>query len=181
MTETNKLLLYNVLVAVFYWGISHLNWMVFSSVGVLPMPIWPAAAVALVAALYWGWGVAPGIAIGAFLANYYSLGASFLFAACISVMNTVGPVVGASLIRMRITDKLKVRSIRDIGYVLMVGVCFVPLLTALGGIGSKFILGMLPADKIAISVARWSMAHALGTLLFALPYLAWVGGRKKDG
>lgn len=142
------------------------------------MPVWPAAAIALIAALNWGWAIAPGIALGAFLANYFSLGASVSFAACISIMNTVGPVVGASLIRSRITDKFKFRSLGDIGYVLAIGVCLVPLMTAIGGIGSKFFLGLLPPDKIAVSVTRWALAHALGTLLFAVPYLVWAGGKK---
>lgn len=178
MTDINKFLSYNVIVALLYWGISYLNWLVFSSVGGLPMPVWPAAALAFVAAFYWGWGIAPGLAAGTVLANYLCLGAPLLFAFCISIMNTLGPILGAALIRKRITTQLRINSLGDIGYILIIAVCFVPLLTALGGIGSKFMLGMVPAHKIPILLIRWIVAHALGTLLFALPYLVWVGARK---
>lgn len=43
--KTNLLVL-NLIVLATYWGVSHVNWLVFKNVGVLPMPIWPAAGMA---------------------------------------------------------------------------------------------------------------------------------------
>lgn len=154
-----------------------MNWLVFSSVGVLPMPIWPAAALAILAAMRSGWAVAPGIAAGTILANYFSLNAPLSFAFCISVMNTIGPVLGAAIIKMRITSDLVFKNFTDIIVVLMVGIVLVPMLTALGGIGSKVLLGLLPGDMFWGAYLRWAMAHSLGTLLFALPYIIWTSGR----
>ncbi len=93
----------NILVVLAYWGISHLNYTIFQSVGVLPMPIWPAAALAFVVAFYRGWRVAPGIAFGTIMANYYSLHATWIYACCIAIMNTLGPIIGATLMRNRIS------------------------------------------------------------------------------
>ena len=173
MSDFQRKILENIIVTAVYWMASHLNWLIFSSVGVLPMPIWPAAAVAIVAALYRGWTIAPGIAVGSILANHFSLGAPWLFSFCIAVMNTLGPIGGALLIRWKNGGDTHFRNIGNMGLGLLVAVILVPLISALGGIGSKYMLGMLPEGKFVISIVRWSMAHGLGTLFFAVPYFAW--------
>jgi hypothetical protein len=38
-----RLVAANLVIAAVYWGVSWLNWFLFRSGGVLPMPIWPAA------------------------------------------------------------------------------------------------------------------------------------------
>lgn len=93
----------NLLIAALYWGISHINRVFFSSYGVLPMPIWPAASLAVAVGLVLGWRGAPGIALGTILANAISLGSSVWVAAGISVMNTAGPIFGTWLIRKSAT------------------------------------------------------------------------------
>jgi len=79
------LIIENLIVAGLYWGVSHINWMLFKTGGVIPMPIWPAAAVAFVFALIRGWRVAPGIAAGTILANTVSLGGPVDLASGIAV------------------------------------------------------------------------------------------------
>ncbi|WP_027720282.1 MASE1 domain-containing protein [Maridesulfovibrio zosterae] len=167
----------NALVAFLYWGISYLNWLIFREVGVLPMPIWPAAGVAFVAAFYWKAEIGPGIALGTFFANHFILDASMLFALCISVMNSLAPVLGAYLIRKRVSVRLCIRNISDVAYVFWVGVCIVSFLSACGGIGSKYILGLLPEGVFVISLVRWAMSYAVGTMLLGLPFLVWIRDR----
>lgn len=174
MSEVQRKVLENIIVATVYWIVSHLNWLLFSSVGVLPMPVWPAAAVAIVAALYRGWAIAPGIAVGTILANHFSLGAPWALSFCIAVLNTLGPIGGALLIKWKNGGDNHFRTIGNMGFGLLVAVMLVPLITAFGGIGSKYMLGMLPEGKFAVSIVRWAMAHGLGTLFFAVPYFAWV-------
>ncbi len=94
-------------------------------------------------------------------------------------MNTIGPIVGAVLIKKRISNDLVVKNMNDFIIALLIGIGLVPLATALGGIGSKHLLGMLPPGAFPVALARWAMAHSLGTLLFALPYLIWADGRKR--
>ena len=166
--------LQNTIVCIAYWGVSHLNWMVFSSVGVLPMPIWPAAAVALVAAILLGWRIAAGTALGAILANHYSLGASWMYACCIAVMNTLGPVLAAVIVRRTTLGKSwSDWNWSDVTVLFLAGVVLAPLLTATGGVGSKWLLGLIPASAVPTAFARWGLAHALGALLFAPPLLVW--------
>lgn len=164
-----RMIIENIVVLLLYWAISHLNFIVFKSLGVLPMPIWPAAAVAIVAAFYRGWKVAPGIAIGSVLANHISLGGSLQFALLIAILNTVGPILGAYIARKKVGEELQFSSFSD-SLIFMVAIIIItPALTATGGIGSKWLLGLLPIEKVPVSWLRWAFAHALGTFVFALP------------
>lgn len=178
MINYSKIICHNVVVCALYWGVSHLNWMIFSSVGVLPMPVWPAAGVAILYSLYIGWAVAPGIAVGVIFATHFSLGASWAFAVGISVMNTLGPELGAELIRRKVGRKLRFKSFGELVFVMSVGIGLVPLLAGLGGITSKYILGLLPDGEFAVSVARWSLAHSFGNIILAMPVLVWIESRK---
>ncbi len=170
-----RLVLENVVVLGAYWGVSHLNWMVFKSVGVLPMPIWPAAAVALVAAVHLGWRIAPGIALGTILANHISLPAPLNHACYIAMMNTLGPVLAAAIIRRSTSGKSWLTWNRtDVTVLFLAGVVLAPVLTAAGGIGSAWLLGLMSSSDVPRNFMRWGLAHALGALLFAPPLLAWL-------
>ncbi len=161
---TQRIVVENLIIALAYWGLSKANFMIFSHVGVLPMPIWPAAALAFVVAFYRGWRVAPGIAVGTVLANHFSLGAPWVFACCIAVMNTLGPVLAAVMIRRRISGKSwPTWSRRDVTVLFLASV-----------IGSKWLLGLIPFSAVPQAFLRWDLAHALGTLLFAPPLLIWL-------
>jgi integral membrane sensor domain MASE1 len=93
-----QIILINGLVALVYWAASYVNWLFFHLVGILPMPVWPSAAVALIAGLYWGWPIAPALAVGTILSNHYLLGATWTYAACVAVMNTLGPLFAVLLV-----------------------------------------------------------------------------------
>ncbi|OEU69225.1 MAG: hypothetical protein BA863_17735 [Desulfovibrio sp. S3730MH75] len=168
----------NGAVALGYWFITYLNWLLFRNVGIMPMPIWPAAAFALILALSRGWSVAVGIAVGVILADSVTLGVPFKLAASISITNTLGPILGAVLIKKRISSELKIKSFRDFIAVFAIGLIFVPFITSLGGVGSMLLFGEVSANMALSSMVRWAMAHSLGTLLFALPYLIWAESRR---
>ncbi len=169
----------NILIALTYWGVSHVNFMIFKAAGVLPMPIWPAAALALVTAFYRNWAAAPGIAAGTILANHFSLSAPLQLAVCIAVMNTLGPLAGASLMRRRVTRDLSIRSFTDVLFCFLAGIIAVPVLTASGGIGSRWMLDLIPDHEVMTAWLKWFLAHSLGTLIFAVPVFAWIKGEPK--
>jgi integral membrane sensor domain MASE1 len=178
---TKNILLVNIGVALLYWLLSHINFLIFKQVGLLPMPIWPAAALAIIVAFYSGWKIAPGLAIGTILANSISLGGSFVFACCIAIMNTLGPIIGASIARKRVSIKINISNIMDVVIFLLATVILVPMLTAFGGIGFKWFLGLLPTEMLFISWLKWSLAHSLATFFFAIPVFAWIRiSRKND-
>lgn len=170
-----QLLALNVFVFILYWGVSHVNWLIFKSVGVLPMPIWPGAAVALVAATLYGWPLAPAIALGTIMSNHYSLSAPWVYAICISVMNTLAPLLCAFIIRRCIAGKSWLTLSRwDVTVLFLSGVVLLPLLSACGGIGSKWLLGLLPLAEVPQAFMRWTLSHGLGALIFAPPFLIWL-------
>jgi integral membrane sensor domain MASE1 len=166
-----------VVLALAYWGLSHLAWMAFHALGVLPLPIWPAAGLAFAVAIHGGWRVAPGLALGAFLANLVSLGAPWAAAAGICVMNSVGPVLGAALLRRQVTRQLHIRSVADLLICLGIAIVLVPMLTAVGGVGTTWLFGLTTTAEAPIRLAKWIMAHATGTVLVGVPLLIWLKGR----
>ena len=174
----NRLLLENAVTALAYWGVSHINYLLFKHVGVLPMPIWPAAALAFVVAFYRGWSIAPGIALGTVLANHFSLHSSWSYACLIAVMNTLGPLAGAAIMRKRVAREILIRTLADVLVCCFAALILAPALTALGGIGFKWLLGLIQSGEVATAYIKWALAHSLGTLLFALPAFAWLKGRK---
>ena len=163
-----RLVLENVAVLLAYWGLSHLDWLVFNRLSILPMPFWPAAGLALVAAVMRAWRIAPGIALGAILANRWSLSASWAYASCIGLTNTLGPLAAAAIIRKRIAGRPWLQwQGKDYTAVFIAGVVLAPVITATGGIGAKWILGIIPFASVARDFARWWLGHAIGTLLCA--------------
>jgi integral membrane sensor domain MASE1 len=175
-----RILTENLLVAVGYLGISHLNFIFFKNVGVLPMPIWPAASLAIIAAFYRGWKVAPGIAIGTILANHLSLGAPLIYACCISVMNTIGPIIGSAIMRNRLSEKLQVKSISDAIISILAIALLTPILSACGGIGFKWLLGLIKSQVVFIAWCKWLISHSSGTIFFAIPIFVWLGTKIEE-
>lgn len=173
---TLRLVVENILAALGYWGVSHVNFIIFKKVGVLPMPIWPAAALALVFAFYRGWMSMPGIAAGTILANHYSISAPWNYAVLIAVMNTLGPIAGAWLVRSRVSPGLYIRSLGDVLICFFAGMVLMPVLTATGGIGFKYVLGLIAKEAVFAAWLKWYLAHSLGALIFGVPVFAWLKG-----
>jgi PAS domain S-box-containing protein len=168
----------NIIVAMAYWGLSHINVILFSHLGLFPMPIWPAAALALVVAFFRGLTIAPGIALGVVLADHFSLGIGWSYSLSIAIMNTLGPIAGAALMRNRISLQLKISDAQDLWFCFFSALILVPVLAASGGIGFKWLLGMIPAEAVPVALLKWALAHALATLFFALPAFAWIKGKQ---
>ena len=169
----NRLILENAFIALGYWLISYINFLLFKNAGILPMPIWPAAAIALVASFYRGMPVAPGILIGALLSNYISLGASLPHALCISVTNTIGPEFVAYLMRKRVGLKFSFKSFGDVFICFTLALIIAPLITAIGGVYSTYLFGFNNTEQITYALLKWTLAHGLGTFFFALPFFIY--------
>ena len=178
--DWNRLALENAAIALGYALLASLTFMLFRRLGVLPMPIWPSAALAIVVAVYRGGLAAPGLALGTVLANFCILGSSFAFALGIAVMNTLGPLVGGWVVRRLATTRLIIRGPAELLYCFVAIVLLPPILTATGGIGCKWLLGTIAADELVIGWMKWAVAHSLGSLLFAVPVFAWLSFKEED-
>lgn len=166
-------LLLNSWVALAYWGISHVIWAFFQEFGMLPAPIWPAAALALSAAFVLGSRVAPGIYLGALFANWLSLQAPLPVALGIAMMNTLAPVIMAHFIHQytRLTPPFK--SVPDIFIFVLFGVVLHAALTATGGVVSLWLGGRIELETLPFVWLRWWLAHASGAVLLAPTLILW--------
>lgn len=169
-----RLCLENILLVAGYWGLAHLTFVLFRSLGILPMPIWPPAALAIVAAFYRGWKIAPGIAIGTIFANTFALGSPFDYACSIALMNTLGPLFGAWLMRQQVTTQFHIGNLGDLLVCFFAIYLLPPMMAASGGVGFKYLLGMIPSSELMIAWLKWTTAHSMGSLLFATPIFAWM-------
>jgi integral membrane sensor domain MASE1 len=169
-----RLCLENVLTLLVYWALAHLTFLVFRDLGVLPMPVWPPAAVAIVMAFYRGWKIAPSLAVGTILANHVSLSSPLGYAFSLALMNTAGPILGASIIRRQVSPRLAIGNLVDLLICFCAIMIVPPVLIATGGIGFKFFFGLIPASGIVVGWLKWTIAHSLGALLFATPVFAWM-------
>ncbi len=169
-----RLLFLNLSITLLYWGMSHFVWVFFNKFGMLPAPIWPAAALALSAAFIFGRQVTVGIYVGAVLANWLSLQTLLPVALGIGVMNTLAPVLTAHLIRSHMHVNPPFRTVHDIFAFIFFGVLLHAALTATGGAGSLLFAGRAAPGMIAEIWLRWWLAHASGVVLLSpLLILIW--------
>ena len=130
-------------------------------------PIWPPAGIALGAILIFGPHVCLGIAVGAFLANFFTpiphLAALFL-----AVGNTLGPAVAASVLRGKLVPPIQ--RLRDVLNLTLFGA----LGTAISGlVGSSTLLlaGVSTSLSLPGTIAVWCFGDLMGIFLVAPLFL----------
>ncbi|MEW5727443.1 MAG: PAS domain S-box protein, partial [Pseudomonadota bacterium] len=160
-------------VAAAYWAASHLIAVFFSAFGFLPAPTWPAASVALSAAVLAGRVAAPGIALGSVLANAVSLGAPIQVAMGVAVMNTAAPLLAAALIREMAGGKAPFSTVRYVLAFMLAGLVLHPALTAIGGVATLLAAGRVDPALADTVWMKWWLAHASGTMLLTPAILCW--------
>jgi PAS domain S-box-containing protein len=124
-------------------------------------PVWPAAGIALGAILILGRHVWPGIAAGAFLVNFFSP-IPHGTALVITVGNTLGPVVSATLLRRNSVNRIcRLSDVLSLTYSAGVGTA----ISALIGPSALFLAGIRVWDGLAAAMAVWWVGDLLGCLL----------------
>ena len=164
----------NLLIACGYWLVSQAVVWFFADFGMLPASLWPAAAVALVAALIKGKKAAPGIYLGSILANAVSLGAPWFSAALIGIMNTIGPLAAAHIIQKRTDRPFLFTTTSGLAVFLLAGVLLHSVLTASGGMAALLLSGELALAGAPFAWLRWLVADIGGVLFFAPAIILWL-------
>lgn len=143
----------------------------------MPMPIWPASGLEFVAGLLFSWKALPGLAIGSFLANYYSLSGDLAHVLIVSLGNSIGPIFAANLLRQQTGSRpLASWSPRDFSLLFVTSVLVAPFLTSLVGIGSKKLLGLVTMADAPSEYLKWWLANGFG-ILFMAPLLLFIVDR----
>jgi len=162
-----------LLVSLSYWVISLGSWMLFGHMGVLPMPVWPAAGLAVALVYRYGIRTVPGLIMGAFLANAFTLGTPWPLATIIAVMNGLGPLVAVNGAKIFSKREQPFREMHDTVVFILWVVLIHAALTATGGASGRVLLGLLPVSEYFVTWMHWWLAHASGTLLVAPLLLSW--------
>ena len=128
--------------------------------------VWPPTGIAVAALLVWGRSVWPGIAIGAFVANF-SNGTSVATAAAITVGNTLAPFVGAWLVRTVASTRDGLESLRDVFSLVVFGGLAAMTISATFGTAALAATHALGGSSVWSVWLVWWIGDAIGVILFA--------------
>jgi integral membrane sensor domain MASE1 len=131
-------------------------------------PLWPPTGIALVALMFWGLRMWPGIALGAFLVNV-SLGPWIGPVLAIAAGNTLAPVCAYLLLR-RAGFRLALDRLQDALALVFLGALGGMLISATVGTGVLMSSGALPTGDFWSTWSVWWTGDAMGVLIIA-PFL----------
>lgn len=126
--------------------------------------IWLPTGIAVAALLRWGWGMWPGVYLGAFFVNL-AIGSPWPLAAAIAVGNTLGPLLTTGWLK-RLDFHPAFDRQRDVGS-FVAATCAGMMLSATGGIASLYLTGLMPASATGSAWLTWWMGDSVGVLLAA--------------
>jgi signal transduction histidine kinase len=134
--------------------------------------VWPPTGIALAALRLFGFPLWPGVFAGALCVNL-AAGAPFPVAVGIASGNTLEAVVGAWLLgRLRFQPRLD--RIHDVLAVILAGAICSTALSAVIGVGSLWLGGIVSADGAGLALRVWWIGDVLGDLVVApLLFVFW--------
>jgi signal transduction histidine kinase len=126
-------------------------------------PVWPPSGLALAAVLLWGYGVWPGIAVGAFLVNFLSP-IPTLAAVGLAIGNTASAIAGAYLLRRLGGWQAPRVTLRD---ALALATCAIasPIIAATVGTTTLFLSQVRPWSHSLTAFRIYWFGDAMGVLV----------------
>ena len=135
-------------------------------------PVWPPTGLAIAALLLLGYRVAPGILLGAFLANLYT-GLSVATAAVIGMGNTGEALCAAFLILRYIRTKVPLYRAQHVVEFAIFAAVFSPIISATVGSTSLCVSGAAPWEHYGALWLTWWLGDGVGALVVTPLLLAW--------
>lgn len=167
-----SLFLYTGIVALAYYAGARLG-LAYAVVGGAISLVWPSSGIALVALLALGFAVAPGIAIGSFLANL-SAGVPAGVAALIGTGSMIGALTAAILLTRAARFQITLDRIHDvlafIGLAAVVGTA----VSALIGMTALLGGGLVPPTEYGTAFLKWWLGDMMGVLVVAPPLFSFL-------
>jgi signal transduction histidine kinase len=139
--------------------------------------VWAPTGISLAALVYYGRGLWPAVAVGAFAVNLWN-GAPPWVAAGIAMGNTLEAFVGALLVERTAQLKLPLRRLGDVIAFLVLAAGVATAISATVGVAS-LTLGSLVADgELARTWGAWWLGDAVGAMVVAPALLASTPDRR---
>ncbi len=148
------------------------------AVGGVAAPVWPPTGLSLAALLLFGSRLWPGVAAGAFLANW-SVGVPLLVAVSIAAGNTLEAVSGSYLLR-RADFRPSLERLRDVLNLIVRGALLSTVISATVGVTSSWLGGVIASADFGTAWWTWWVGDAMGDLAVAAALLIW-GTRPRLG
>ena len=133
-------------------------------------PVWPASGVALASVLLWGYGVWPGIALGAFFTNFFSPIPAWS-AMGISLGNTCSALLGGYLLRRFATPRFSLARMGDVSGLLLLGAGVSPFAAASIGVTTLALNHVHAWSGFSTAWGVWWLGDAMGVLVMAPLFL----------
>jgi PAS domain S-box-containing protein len=134
-------------------------------------PVWLPTGIAIGAVLIFGYRMWPGIALGAFFANY-TLGVELPAAGAIAVGNTLEAVIGVWLLRRVAGFDERLQRIRDVTAFLFIAT-LAPVISASVGVTATLVSGGITRGGFPYAWGLWWFGDVLSAVVVVPVLLAW--------
>lgn len=164
--------LYTGIVALTYYAGAKIG-LAYAVVGGAISLVWPSSGIALVAVLARGFPVAPGIAIGSFLANV-SGGVPVAVSAVIGTGSMVAALTATILLNRATRFQITLDRINDV--LAFVGLAAVMSTAVSALVGTTALLGggLLPVTGYVAAFLKWWLGDMMGVLVVAPPLFSFL-------
>lgn len=159
-------------VALLYFAAAQLG-LAFAVVGNTVTLVWPPSGIALVAILIFGYRIAFGIALGAFLANAWT-GLPILLAAGIGIGNVLAALAGAFLLQRRARFKNTLDRRRDVFALIILAAIGSTTISAFVGAATLSLGGIVSFGEYPSVWLKWWLGDMMGVLVVAPLLLVWI-------
>ncbi|HYC00294.1 MAG TPA: MASE1 domain-containing protein [Candidatus Limnocylindrales bacterium] len=149
-----------------------------AAIGGLAAPVWPPTGMA-VAAMLLAPALWPGIALGAFLTNL-SIGVPLVVTLPIAFGNTLEAVIAAQLLGV-VGFRKSLDRVQDALSLIAVAAVVSPAASALIGVNSAWLAGVLPEEQYGSALLTWWLGDAMGSLIVAPVLLTWRSAPRLGG
>jgi signal transduction histidine kinase len=134
--------------------------------------VWPPSGIALAALVLYGLGLWPGVALGAFLVNFW-VGAPAGVAAGIATGNTLEAVAGAWALSRIAGFKPSLERLKDVLALVALAACLSTTIGATIGATSLELGGVIESSSFRDVWQAWWVGDMIGDLLVASLLLTW--------
>ncbi|HJU66384.1 MAG TPA: MASE1 domain-containing protein, partial [Gemmatimonadaceae bacterium] len=140
--------------------------------------VWPPAGIALAALLIFGYGLWPGVLLGAAVANLWA-GAPLSVALGIGAGNTLAAVLATFLLRRVAGFDRSLERLRDALALIGLAAVLTPIVSATIGVFSLYAGDIVAADRMSETWRAWWLGDLIGDLVVAPALLVWTSGERR--